>query len=61
LIIPTIYKTTFAPILLYGAEVWGDEKNDITETLHLEFCKYIMKVKKCTPGFSKFNCIVSIQ
>ena len=40
-------------ILLYGAEVWGYEKNDIVETLHLEFCKYIMKVKKCTP-----NCIV---
>jgi hypothetical protein len=26
-----------APILLYGAEVWGYEKNDISETLHLEF------------------------
>jgi hypothetical protein len=40
-----------APILLYGAEVWGYEKNDISETLHLEFCKYIMKVKKCTPNY----------
>jgi hypothetical protein len=40
-----------APILLYGAEVWGYEKNDIAETLHLEFCKYIMKVKKCTPNY----------
>jgi hypothetical protein len=37
--------------LLYGAEVWGYEKNDISETLHLEFCKYIMKVKKCTPNY----------
>jgi hypothetical protein len=27
------------------------EKNDIAETLHLEFCKYIMKVKKCTPNY----------
>jgi hypothetical protein len=27
------------------------EKNDISETLHLEFCKYIMKVKKCTPNY----------
>jgi hypothetical protein len=40
-----------APILLYGAEVWGYEKNDISETLHLEFWKYIMKVKKCTPNY----------
>ena len=27
------------------------KKNDISETLHLEFCKYIMKVKKCTPNY----------
>jgi hypothetical protein len=26
-------------------------KNDISETLHLEFCKYIMKVKKCTQNY----------
>jgi hypothetical protein len=29
----------------------ADCKNDISETLHLEFCKYIMKVKKCTPNY----------
>jgi hypothetical protein len=65
-----------APILLYGAEVWGYEKNDIAETLHLEFCKYIMKVKKCTPNYivygelgrlpmsvliSTFRCIKDLQ
>ena len=27
------------------------EKNDIVESLHLEFCKYILKVKKCTPNY----------
>lgn len=32
------------------SEVWGYENNDIIRPLHLEFCKYIMKVKK--------NCIV---
>jgi hypothetical protein len=45
-----------APILLYIAEVWGYEKNDIAETLHLEFCKYInMKVKKCTPNYIVYS------
>lgn len=33
-----------SPILLYGAEVWGYIINDVIETLHLEFCKYILKV-----------------
>jgi hypothetical protein len=46
-----LFDVMVAPILLYGAEVWGYEKNDISETLHLEFCKYIMKVKKCTPNY----------
>jgi hypothetical protein len=31
----------------------GYENNNIIESLHEEFCKYIMKVKKCAP-----NCIV---
>lgn len=38
---------------MYGAEVWGYEKDEIIESLHLEYCKYLLKVKKCTP-----NCIV---
>ena len=42
-----------APILLYGSEVWGYEDCNVIETLHLEFCKYVMRVKKTTP-----NCIV---
>jgi hypothetical protein len=46
-----LFDVMVAPILLYGAEVWGYEKNDIAETLYLEFCKYIMKVKKCTPNY----------
>ena len=46
-----LFDAMVAPILLYGAEVWGYEKNDIIESLHLEFCKYILKVKKCTPNY----------
>jgi hypothetical protein len=30
-----LFDVMVAPILLYGAEVWGYEKNDISETLHL--------------------------
>jgi hypothetical protein len=36
-----LFDVMVAPILLYGAEVWGYEKNDISETLHLEFFQYI--------------------
>ena len=36
-----LFDVMVAPILLYGAEVWVYEKNDIAEILHLEFCKYI--------------------
>ena len=48
-----LFDAMIAPILMYGAEVWGYENDNIIEALHLEFCKCILKVKKCTP-----NCVV---
>jgi hypothetical protein len=40
-----LFDVMVAPILLYGAEVWGYEKNDISETLHIiyktTFVQYI--------------------
>lgn len=48
-----LFDAMVAPILLYGADVWCYENNDILDILHLEFCKYILKVKKSTP-----NCII---
>ena len=36
------------PILLYGSEIWAYENNDIIETLHLRYCKYILSVNKST-------------
>jgi hypothetical protein len=45
-----MFDAMVVPILMYGSEVWGYENNSIIESLHLEFCKYIMKVKKCTPN-----------
>jgi hypothetical protein len=40
-----LFDAMVAPILLYGAEVWGYEKNDIFETLHLEFCPFFFQNK----------------
>ena len=45
-----LFDSMIAPILMYGAEVWGYEDNNIIERLHLEFCKCILKVKKTTPS-----------
>ncbi len=32
-------------VMLYACEVWGYERTDIIERLHLKFLKYILKVK----------------
>ena len=42
-----LFDFMVVPILLHGAEFWGYEKNDVIEPLHLEFCKYILNIKKC--------------
>ena len=36
------------PILLYGCEVWGFKQNYMLERLHLQYCKMLLNVKKCT-------------
>ena len=41
-----MFDAMVAPILLYGAEVYGYEKSDITESLFLQFYKIIMCLKK---------------
>ena len=46
-----LFDVMVVPILLYGSEVWGYENNKVIESLHLEFCKHIMKVKKSTHNF----------
>ena len=45
-----MFDAMVAPILLYGAEVYGYEKSDITESLFLQFYKIIMCFKKTTPN-----------
>jgi len=41
------------PILLYGCEIWGFENVKQIETLHMQFCKQLLRFKKSTP-----NCMV---
>ena len=41
-----MFDALVAPILLYGAEVYGYEKSDIIESLFLQFYKIIMCFKK---------------
>ena len=53
-----MFKTVIQPIALYGSEIWGPMTNqDYTnwdkhkiETLHTEFCKYLLKVQRKTPN-----------
>ena len=43
-----LFDTCVAPILLYGAEVWGFENFDMLERVHTKFCKIIAKKSKFT-------------
>lgn len=42
-------------MLLYGCEVWGYDKNDIIEQVHLKFLKYLLHMKKSTPNFMVYG------
>ena len=43
-----LFRTFVTPVVIYGAEVWGIEDCTVIERLHLEFCKYILSLNKCT-------------
>ena len=43
-----LFDSTVLPIMLYGAEVWGQEKIDVLEKLHLKFLKYVLNVNSRT-------------
>ena len=38
------------PVLTYGSEIWGYENSKYLENLHLQFCKYIVGVRRTTPN-----------
>lgn len=62
-----IFDTLVRPILLYGCEVIGYEKNDNIEKVHLQFLKKILKVRATTPShlvygeLGRFPLIVDIK
>ena len=44
-ILVKLFNTLVKSLLLYGAEIWGDENNDVLEKLQLRFYKYILGLK----------------
>jgi hypothetical protein len=51
----TLFDAMVAPILLYGAEVWGVYNLHEIDKLHLRFCKQILGVKSQTPNYAVFG------
>ena len=45
-----LFDKTVLPVLLYGCEVWGCEKNIVLDTVYLKFCKYLLGLKTSTPN-----------
>lgn len=43
-----LFDKLIVPILCYGGEVWGFSKPNQQERIHLQYCKKILAVKKCT-------------
>ena len=46
-----LFDNTIVPILTYGCKVFGYEKLDILEGVHLEFLRKLGRLRKITPKF----------
>ena len=46
-----LFDKMIVPILLYGSEVWGLDEIDQIERVHLQFCKNILRLRKCTASY----------
>lgn len=46
-----LFDKMVVPVLLYGCEVWGFEKLDSIERVHLKFLKHILCLKSSTPNY----------
>jgi hypothetical protein len=44
-----LFDTMVLPVVMYGCEVWGFEKNNILESFCLQFYKILLGLKKSTP------------
>ena len=43
-----LYQKMVVPVMLYGCEIWGHEKLDILEKIHLKSLKYILHLNRST-------------
>ena len=46
-----VFDTYVSSVLNYGCEVWGFNMAKEVEKIQTDFCKRILKVKKCTPNY----------
>ena len=46
-----LFDRLVIPILVYGSEIWGWGNLSQIEILHMQFCKYILRLKKSTMNY----------
>ena len=57
-----LFEKLITPILNYGSQVWGFAQCACIERVHLQFCKRLLGVKKCTQNdfvygeLGRLNC-----
>ena len=44
-----LFDSMVVPIATYGCEIWGFKNITMLEKLHLQFCKYILRLNRGTP------------
>ena len=50
-----VFDTYVSSVLNYGCEVWGFNDAKDIEKIHMDFCKRILKVRKCTPNYMIYS------
>ena len=50
-----LFDKTILSKLLYGCEIWGYSNLKDLETLHLKFCKMVLKLKESTPNIMVYG------
>ena len=50
-----LFDKMVVPVLCYGAEVWGFEKRERIERVHLKFCKYVLGVSAQTTSVAVYG------
>ena len=50
-----MFDCMIVPILLYASEIWGYEKTDVVEKVHLQFLKKSLNVRSTTPNYMVYG------